>query len=320
MKKTILLFFTFTLLLSACTSKTDNQVIKLGVIQWAEHPALDDALTGFEEGLESLELDEHIELIIKNANDDSSNANMMVDQLIGDGVQLIYALATPAAQAAMSGAKDQGIPVIFNAVTDAVSAGLVENNKVPGGNVTGVSDLAPVDDQLALIKEFLPDAENIGVLYNTGEDNSLHQIESIESKIKNHGLALHVQGVSSAQDIEFATQTLINKVDALYIITDNLIAKATSQVVGIANESKTPVFMAEAGQFEHGILASDSISYIKLGQEAAMMANDILFNDKKAKDISVISGGSTDLLVSESVAKFLGLEIPDSILERAILK
>lgn len=314
MKKTILLLFILTLILSACSPK-DNDTIKIGVIQWTEHPALDDALIGFKENL-----NENIELVIKNANDDSSNANMMVDQLLGEDVDLIYAIATPAAQVAVAKTKDTKTPVIFNAVSDAVSAGLVESNTSPGAHVTGVSDLAPVDAQLALIKEFLPDAKDIGVLYNTGEDNSLHQIEFIKSNIEKHSLKLHTQGISSAQEIEFATQTLIQKVDALYIITDNLIAKATSQVVGIANESKKPVFMAEAGQFEHGILASDSISYVKLGHLAAEMAEDVLLNHKDIGSIDVITGGSTDLLVNESVAKFLGLEIPDSILERAVLK
>lgn len=320
MKKILLMFFTFTLLLTGCSNPKDDNLLKIGVIQWAEHPALDDALTGFSDELDSLGLSDKVKLIVKNANDDASNANMMVDQLVNEGVVLIYAIATPAAQAAVSAVDGLDIPVIFNAVTDAVSAGLVESNEFPGGNVTGVSDMAPVEVQLALIKEFLPDAQNIGVLFNTGEDNSLQQIKLIEAEIDNHDLTLLTQGVSSAQEIEFASQTLTAKVDALYIITDNLIAKATSQVVGIANETKTPVFMAEAGQFEHGILASDSISYIKLGNEAATMADAILFQDMKAKDIPVITGGSTDLLVSESVAEFLELKIPDSILERAVLK
>lgn len=320
MKKIFIVVFTLTLLLTGCTKTKDENSIKIGIIQWGEHPALDDALHGFKEELEKSDSNKKLELIVKNANDDASNANMMVDQLVDDGVALIYAIATPAAQAAVSGVDGLDIPIIFNAVTDAVSSGLVESNESPNRNVTGVSDMAPVDAQLSLIKEFLPKSKTIGVLYNTGEDNSLHQIELIEKEISKHGLTLLTQGVSSAQEIEFATQTLNSKVDAFYIITDNLIAKATSQVVGIANETKTPVFMAEAGQFEHGILASDSISYIKLGQEAAKMAQDILFNGSLAKDIPVITGGITELLVSQSVANFLELEIPDSILERAVLK
>lgn len=320
MKKLMMVLFIFALLLTGCSEDKTSDKVKIGVIQWAEHPALDDALTGFKNGLDDLGLSDQVELVVKNANDDASNANMMVDQLLGDKVSLIYAIATPAAQAAMAGADTLGVPVIFNAVTDAVSAGLVASNEKPGGKVTGVSDLAPLDAQLALIKEFLPQAQKIGVLYNTGEDNSLHLIETLADKVSDHQLILLTQGVSSAQDIEFATQTLASKVDAFYIITDNLIAKATSQVVGVANESKVPVFMAEAGQFEYGILASDSISYLKLGQEAASMAHEILFNNVNPAEIPVVSGGATDLLVSQRVAEFLGLKIPESVLERAIVK
>ena len=320
MKKLMMILFIFALLLTGCSEAKTSDKVKIGVIQWAEHPALDDALTGFKNGLNDLGLSDQVELVVKNANDDASNANMMVDQLLGDKVSLIYAIATPAAQAAMAGADTLGVPVIFNAVTDAVSAGLVESNEMPGGVVTGVSDLAPLDAQLALIKEFLPQVQNIGVLYNTGEDNSLHLIETLEDKVGSHELTLLTQGVSSAQEIEFATQSLASKVDAFYIITDNLIAKATSQVVGVANENKIPVFMAEAGQFEYGILASDSISYLKLGQEAASMAHEILFNNVNPAEIPVVSGGATDLLVSQTVAEFLGLEIPESVLERAIVK
>ena len=322
MKKVLMIMVVALVLLSGCSSsgQKENSKKKIGVLIWVEHPALNDALIGLEAGLEDLGVKDEIEIVVKNANDDASNANMMVDQFVNDGVDLIYAIATPAAQAAMAGTDSENIPVVFNAVTDAESAGLVDSNDKPAGHVTGVSDMVPVNQQLALIKEFLPNAQKIGVLYNTGEDNSLHQIKLIESMISKHGLDLVTQGIGGTEDIALATETLVSKVDALYIITDNTVASATSQVVGIANETKTPVFMAEAGQFEHGILASDSISYVKLGEAAAKQVKDILFEDVKPGDIPVVIGGVTELLVSESVAEFLELEIPESVLERATLK
>lgn len=321
MKKALVSLFLVLFLLVGCsTQKTNDDVKKIGVLLWVEHPALNDALSGLEKGLEDLGLKDKVELVVKNANDDASNANMMVSQFVNDGVDLIYAIATPAAQAAMAGSEEAQIPVIFNAVTDAISAGLVESNTKPGGLVTGVSDAAPVDQQLALIKEFLPEAKKVGVLFNTGEDNSLQQIKLIEEIIANHGLELVTQGINGTEDIALATEALSAKVDALYIITDNTVASATSQVVGIANETKTPVFMAEAGQFEHGILASDSISYVNLGIAAASQLKAILFDGTAPATIEVVIGGETELLVSQSVADFLELEIPQSILERATLK
>lgn len=320
MKKAIFSLLIVLTLLVGCSTAKDDGSIKIGVILWVEHPALNDTLTGFEKGLDDLGVKDEVELIVKNANDDASNANVIVEQFVNEGVDLIYAIATPAAQAAMAATDELDVPVVFNAVTDAVSAGLVEDNNKPGGNVTGVSDMVPVDQQLALIKEFLPNSSKVGVLFNTGEDNSLHQIKMIEELIPNHGLELVTQGISGTEDIALATETLLTKVDSLYIITDNTVASATSQVVGIANEHNKPVFMAEAGQFEHGILASDSISYVKLGEAAANQAHDILWNNKKPADIAVVIGGKTELLVSESVAELLEIEIPQSVIERATLK
>lgn len=315
MKKIVMVFMMSLLFITGCSSKNKDEKV-IGVIQWTEHPALDDAREGLIEGLK----DTNIKVVVKNANEDASNANMIVQQFVNDDVDLIYAIATPAAQAAMNGAKNTKIPVIFNAVTDAVSAGLVDSNEKPGRNVTGVSDSVPVDAQLKLIKEFIPNAKKVGVLYNTRETNSLHQIESIEAVIKNHGMELETQGITGSEEIAFATEAILKKTDAIYIITDNMIAKATSQVVGIANKGGKPVFMAEAGQFDQGILASDSISYVGLGKQAAEMSKAIILEGKSASEIPVETATSTELFVSEKVADLLGINIPNSILERAVIK
>lgn len=296
------------LVLVGCTTNGEKSQFKVGILQWTNHPALDDAREGLVAELKDYDM------VYKNANDDASNANMMLAQMLDEGVDLIYAIATPAAQVASS---QTDIPVVFNAVTDAVAAGLVSSNEAPSANVTGVSDMAPIDRQLALIKEFLPKAISIGVLFNTSEDNSLRQIEMIESLIDKHGLNLNVQGITSPQEIAIATEALAIKSDALYIITDNMVASATSQVVNVANEHNIPVFMAEGGQFEHGILASDSISYEKLGKQAAAMVKKILEEEVAIADIPVEISEDTELLVSDEVAKLLGIEIPESILERA---
>lgn len=321
MKKAIFSLLLVLFLVVGCTTtEKEGSSKKIGVVLWGEHPALTDALKGFENGLETLGVKDEVEVIVKNANDDASNATLIVEQFVNDDVDLIYAIATPAAQAAMGATEDTDIPVVFNAVTDAVSAGLVESNEKPGGKVTGVSDMAPTDQQLALIKEFLPESKTVGVLFNTGEDNSRHQIEEIESIISKHGLELVTQGISGTEEIALATEALLTKSDSLFIITDNTVAAATPQVVGIANEANKAVFMAEAGQFEHGILASDSISYVKLGEAAANQAHQIVWENKNPGDIPVVIGGQTELLVSESVAELLEIEIPQSVLERATLK
>lgn len=319
MKKLFTVMLIIFMLVGCGTEETTTK-FKIGVIQWAEHPALDDAHTGLVDGLESLGLTEEVELIHKLANGEASNANMIISQFVDEGVDLIYAIATPAAQTAVSGTQDLEIPIVFNAVTDAVVAGLVASNEVPGDRVTGVSDMAPIDKQLALIKEFIPSVSTVGVLYNTGEDNSVHQINLIEDLIGNHGMSLHVQGISGPQEIALATEDLVSKSDAIYIITDNTVADAAPQVVGIANEQNIPVFMAEAGQFDQGILASDSISYHGLGEQAANMVKQILIDGISPGEIPVEITDKTELLVSQSVADRLGIDIPDSILERASVR
>ena len=319
--KKILLGFLMLMVLVGCGQQNDvNKKFKIGVLQWASHPALDDAHKGLVDGLDALGVLDDFEIDLKIADDDASNANMMVSQFVNDGVDLIYAIATPAAQSALSQTEGTEIPIIFNAVTDAVSAGLVESNENPGGRVSGVSDMAPIDIQLGLIKEFIPEVKSVGVLYNTSEDNSIHQIALIESLISNHGMTLNVQGIAAPGDIALAAEHLVSSSDALYIITDNTVAAATAQVVSIANEVKVPVFMAESGQFDQGILATDSISYHGLGVQASKMVYAILIEGKSPSEIPVEISTSTELLVSEKVAHQLGIEIPDSILERADLR
>ena len=306
--KRFLVVWLVLLVLVGCSTEGEKSQFKVGILQWTNHPALDDAREGLVAELKDYDI------VYKNANDDASNANMMLAQMLDEGVDLIYAIATPAAQVAASQAD---VPVVFNAVTDAVAAGLVSSNEAPSANVTGVSDMAPIERQLALIKEFLPEATSVGVLFNTSEDNSVRQIEMIKSLIDKHGLNLNIQGITSPQEIALATEALAIKSDALYIITDNMVASATSQVVNVANEHSIPVFMAEGGQFEHGILASDSISYEKLGKQAAAMVKKILEDGVAIADIPVEISEDTELLVSDEVAKLLGIEIPVSILERA---
>ncbi len=318
MKKLLVVLMAIGLLVG-CSVK-DEDKLTIGIINWADHPALNDAKEGFILGLKELGIDKQINIIDKNAFDESSNADMIISQMVADQVDLIYAIATPAAQAAVNATMDSDIPIIFNAVTDPVLAGLVANPNQPEGRVTGISDIVPINKQLALIKEFLPEVVNVGVIFNTGEDNSWSQIQEIEAVIEDIDLKLIKKGITLSSEIALTTEQIIHDADVLYIITDNMVAKATPQVVSIANTKKVPVFMAEAGQFEHGILASDSISYLNLGKQAANMAKAILIDQKAIAEIPVEISLDTELFVSQAVADFLNIEIPESILARAILK
>ncbi|HLV49324.1 MAG TPA: ABC transporter substrate-binding protein, partial [Erysipelothrix sp.] len=253
----------------------------------------------------------------QNAMGEQSNVQVMAQKLADDGNDVIYAIATNAAQAVYATAEETGTPVVFNAVTDPVEAGLVESMDVPGKHATGVSDVAPIDIQLALIKEMLPDVENIGILYNTGEANSRVQVAIAEEEAAKIGLTIVAQGVSNASEIETATVQLAENVDAIYNITDNMVVTATAQVTSIASDANVPVFAAEVGQLDQGILATDSIDYHNLGRLGGAIVVDILVNGTNPADIPVKTVTETVLYINRDVAESLGITLSDAILERA---
>lgn len=320
--KGIALSLWIILMLVGCANPTEEKsdVKVIGVLQWVTHPALDATLTGLQTELENQGIDStQIEWVIKNADGQAANADLIAKQFVSDGVDLIYAIATPAAQAAVNATLDSEIPVVFNAVTDAVAAGLVESNELPGKNVTGVSDAAPLALQLQLIKDLLPNAQKIGMLYNLGEINGKIQVEQVQALSSDFGLEIVSVGVTNNDEISSAMTQLVSEVDAIYNITDNLIVTATSIIVDKANSAKIPVFAAENGAMSLGLLAVDGLSYEKLGVQAGSIVKDILFSQKKPSEIAVSGAIETSLEINVKVAELLGISIPETLKERATL-
>ena len=317
MKKYLGVLLVLLLVMVGCSSESENIVYKIGVIQLADHPSLDATFEGLIEVLdEKLGADNYV-VDYQNALGDPTNVNTMSQKLVDDGNDIIYAIATNAAQAAYAAAESADIPVVFNAVTDPVDAGLVNTMDKPGKHATGVSDVAPIDLQLAMLKEMLPDAKNIGMLYNTGETNSLVQIQIAEAEATKLGLTIIKQGISQPSDIDTATQQLVEKVDAIYNITDNMVVSATAQVTSIATTAGIPAFAAEDGQLDQGILATDSIDYHNLGRLGGETVVDILVNGKSPAEISVKTVTETVLYINKDVAEKLGIEIPETLASRA---
>jgi putative ABC transport system substrate-binding protein len=310
-----------SLALVGCTSSKKSDNIKvIGIIKLVTHPALDAALSGMTDYLTQQGYDEtKVKIIIKNADGKAENADLIAKQFVSDGVDLIYAIATISAQAAFNATKDNGIPVVFNAVTDAVAAGIVTSNENPGANVTGVSDAAPLGLQLALIKEMLPNAKKIGLMYNLGEVNGKIQVDQVKSLAPGVGLETVIIGVTNNDEIASATSQLANEVDVIYNVTDNLIVTATPLITDKATAAGIPVFAAENGGIGQGILAVDGLSYEKLGNQAGPIVVDILFNGKKPADIAVTGASDTALEIDVKVAEHLGITIPDALMSRATL-
>ncbi len=209
---------------SAAAGKTEGsgEEYIIGISQLAEHPALDDARIGFEDGLK--ELGVNAKIVYQNAQGDIPTSLSIAQKFTKDQVDLIYAIATPAAQSAKQATKE--IPILFSAVTDPVKAEIVEDWDKVGGNVTGTSDMAPVESQLKMFKEIDPNIKTIGVLYNTSEPNSEIQLEDVKELAPAEELEVVAMGVSNTNELPQAIDSLLNKVDAIYGLSDNLVASS----------------------------------------------------------------------------------------------
>lgn len=310
----ILVFLTvFLVFLTASTAGA--QEYKIGISQFVEHPALDAAREGFIEGLAEEGFDEdNVEFIEQNAQADFSTAQSIAQQFKGDNLDLMLAIATPNAQAAANVISD--IPVLFTAVTDPEEAGIVESMEAPGGNLTGTTDMNPVAEQVKLIKEFLPEITDLGVLYNPGEVNSVVQVDLAKETAEELGIELHEGTVSNSSEVSLAASSLIGDVDAIYVPTDNIIVSSLPSVLNITNENDVPVFASENGQVKQGSIATLGIDYKLLGVQTAKMAARVL-NGEDPAEMKVESSEELKLYLNTKAAENLDLDIPDKVLDRA---
>ncbi len=313
--KVVVSILVLSVMLMGC-SASDNEKLTIGVVQLVQHPALDATVEGLEDFLRENNLLDQINIDVKNAQGDPGIALSIAQQFVNDDVDLIYAIATPAAQAAFNATVNKQIPIVFNAVTDPVAAGIAASLSSSNNHVTGVSDAAPLGLQLALIREILPDAQKIGLLYNLGEINGQIQVEQVRELAPSFGFEAVILGVSAANEIDSATSQLVNEVDAIYNITDNMIVNATSLIVDIATRNNIPVFAAEDGQMQQGLLAVEGLSYFKLGQQAGPLVKAILFDDVAPSDLPISTAVETQLNISLEMASTLNIDIPQSVLDR----
>lgn len=263
-------------MLAGCGSSSDSGSGKgkynVGVIQLTEHVALDAANKGFCDGLKEEGIDAKIDQ--QNAQGDQSACDTIASKFVNDKKDLVLAIATPAAQAIAG--KTEDIPICITAVTDPAEAGLVDSNDKPGTNVTGTSDLTPIKEQISLLKQLIPDCKTVGILYNSAEDNSLFQAEIAKKEIEANSMTYKVYTVSNSNEIQTVVESMVGKVDAIYIPTDNMIAAGMSTVSMVATENKIPCIVGESGMVDNGGLATYGIDYYNLGKKTAKMAAKIL--------------------------------------------
>lgn len=308
---------TAALSLAACSSGAekaptgagDKPVLKIGISQLIQHPALDAANEGFKQAfLDAGYVDgETVIFDDKNANGEQATATTIASTFASSDVDLVLAIATPAAQAAAQAITTK--PVLFTAVTDAEEAGLVKTNQEPGKNVTGTSDLNPVGDQIALVTQINPEAKSIGIVYSSGEVNSKIQVDMAKEAAKTLGLEIKEATVTNTSEVAQATEAL-GDVDAIYVPTDNQVVAAISQVVQIAEAKGILLIGSESGQVDEGAAATYGINYVALGKQTGEMALRILTEDADPAAMPVETLSELELVVNPAAAKRMGFEIP----------
>jgi putative tryptophan/tyrosine transport system substrate-binding protein len=311
---------TGALLLSACgngsesadenkANGSEETTYEVGITQFVEHPSLDAATEGFKKALEDEGL--AVEYDEQNANADQNNVQTIANNLAGDGVDLIFANATPSAQAALNATKD--IPIVFTSVTDAIGAQLVKSMEEPGGNVTGTIDNHPeaIPNTVKFISENFPD-KTIGTVYNAGEQNSIAQVDMIKNAIKELGLnELATATVSNSSEVKQAAESLIGKADVIYIITDNTVVSALESVVQVAQDNQLPLFVGELDSVERGGFAAYGFDYEDIGYEAGLLAAQILKGEKEPAELPVQYPQNLKLVINKKAAEAMKVELKE---------
>lgn len=309
---------------TGCTASTSSDdpgtaTYKIGIVQFAEHGSLDNCREGFLEGLaeEGFKEGENVAIDYQNARADIAVANQIAQSFVSGKSDLLLGIATPAAQSAYNAAMDKDIPVVFSAVSDPVSAGLSDEAGL-GSGITGTADRLPVEAQLQMIREVMPDATKIGILYTTSEANSIYNLEIYKNLAGKYGFEIVEQGVSKQADVALALDSLLTKVDCLSNLTDNTVVQALPMVLEKANEKKIPVFGSEVEQVENGCIATMGLDYVALGKATGKIAARVL----NGEDISTIPFEEfldSELTINSEAAESLGIEFPQSVADKAVL-
>ena len=291
--------------------------VNVGIVQLVEHAALDAANKGFVEGLASKGYKEgqNIAYDRQNAQADQSNLQNIAHRFVNNKVNLICAIATPAAQTVANVTSD--IPIVATAVTDYKAAKLVKDNAKPGTNVTGTTDMNPVEQQLDLLLKLVPNAKSVGTIYCSSEVNSQLQIDILKKAAAAKGVTVKEATVSNVNDIQQAARSLLGKVQAVYVPTDNVLASAMPTLISVTEEAKLPVICGEGGMVKAGGVATLGVDYYKLGFQAGEMAASILSGKSNPADMAIQAQKEFKAMVNVKEAEKIGLKVPEDVMKGA---
>jgi putative ABC transport system substrate-binding protein len=301
---------------SAAVETTTAKVYHIGITQIVTHPALDATVAGFIQALADAGYVEGKNVVYdkQNAQGDMANATTIAQKFVGDKVDLILSVATPTSQAVVKATTT--IPIVFAAVTDPVAAGLVTNPDAPEGNVTGVSDMLPVQPHLDLIKELVPNVKTIGLLYNAGETNSVTLVEKEKTAAAAMGLKVVEATAASSAEVLAAAQSLVGRCDAISVLTDNTVVSALDSVVKVCQENKIPLIAGDTDSVKGGAVAAYAFDYSDHGVQAGKVAVQIL-QGTPISQIPVQYAQNLQLSINLTAAAAMGVTIPDSLKSQA---
>ena len=292
-------------------AKTEK-VYKIVVSQIVEHPALDDAKKGFEDAIKKSGL--KVEFDDKNANKDMSAQTMIMQQFKNDKKDLVFAISTPTAQAAMAQI-DPATPIVFASVSDPAGAGLVGKS-----NITGTSGAPEIESNLKLIKEAFPNAKKIGVLYNTSEQNSVVQVKMLKELAPKYGFEVVAESSTNANEMVSALAKISKEIDVFYAIQDSTLVTYFKNLSEKMNEQKIPIIGSNEVFTNLGGLISQGTTDYQIGYRAGEMAVEILKNGKKPSDIKIESVQMPTISINKANMELLGIKLPESVLSKAKIK
>lgn len=294
-------------LLAGCGKDSDGaKELTIGITQIADHPSLNAATEGFKQAISDAGLE--VKFDEQNAQGDPNTAKTIAQNLVGAKVDLIFANATPAAQAALSETKE--IPIVFTSVTDPVGAELIDSMDAPGGNVTGTADMHPeaIPKTVDFITQYF-DGSAVGTIYNAGEQNSVRQIEILQESLTSTDWILVTRSVSNSSEVKQAADSLIGEVDVIFIVTDNTVVSALEGVISVAEEHGIPLFVGEHDSVKRGGFAAYGFDYYDIGYEAGQLAVQILKDGKSPAEIPAQYPQNLSLLINREAAGKMGIDL-----------
>ena len=313
------LSLTMVLSLAACGGEgggdtAGGEVPIIGINQYGSHGSLDNCREGFLQGLQEAGLVEGTDYTIdyQNANFDTNLATQIAQAFSAEDADLMVGIATPSATACYAAAEDKDIPVIFTAITDPVGA------KLDSGNITGTSDVLPVQGQLELIRAIQPEADTIGIVYTTSEANSVYSIGVYEELAADYGFTIEAIGVTAQSEVTQAVDTLISQgVDCLSNLTDNNVVGVLGSILEKTNEAGIPVYGSEIEQMELGCVAGAGLDYVQLGIQTGKMAAQILTGEATCEDLPYETIENYGLYVNSNALAAMGLTLPEDVAQNA---